>query len=594
MEGWDVLALTFSAAVLVALGIEPKPRSVSPVFNALPPGFPSRALAVRSLRDGRPSNVVYRTRWRGRLDATITHEFSIYPNANLGIPLARVLLGGLIGFSLLNNVQERTDGVEASGNTGTDTRDRDRSGRDDSAAEEEGEGDEMLAGLGSSTRSSYTLQDVWPWLREAPIDSISNSRIALRVTVMRNFPEFEDNSKVEAAFIDVKVRAPREQLRQCLSLCSMTGAGTQSNGIAHYHLMQLWSQWLEVHAQYATSGRAYASGIEIVEDENISDRTCPYPRLRKAEIRSRHNAFDEQVIMSSAEFAGGNPSLGSVRTALTEEETMQLEGRYIAAQDLQGAVGGDWLVRVLSANQVDEIIDSQAEFAALLGLPIAALDEVVRDPGLKRRLHSDSGQLCRAGLLVPGPAIGLLEAVRDCSLETLRDKSRMECAWMALLANFAFDVVAWGTFGVESGEQQLQYVLSMPSSAQMPRFVGKGRLQSCVMDSLLACKDTDFLYTRLVRVCSFAFRGLNDYNASQLKSYPLQRATVCRVLAGKIDVRSRLQKDITNRNGEDRDLVQDVTPLSENELLLLAPERMAILQLGISSFFAISALLRAL
>lgn len=101
MEGWDVVALAFAAVVLVLLGIEPKTRTLSPVFNRITPGFPHKALAVHSITIAKVSPLIYSVSHRGS-SYTLSHEYSICSNENLGRESAKVLLPGLIGQSLVH------------------------------------------------------------------------------------------------------------------------------------------------------------------------------------------------------------------------------------------------------------------------------------------------------------------------------------------------------------------------------------------------------------------------------------------------------------------------------------------------------------
>ena len=63
--------------------------------------------------------------------------------------------------------------------------------------------------------------------------------------------------------------------------------------------------------------------------------------------------------------------------SLPPESQQRLSQRHYASKGEQNAVAGDWLTRVINANQLDGIATSQAEWSLLLGLPVAPLNEFV-------------------------------------------------------------------------------------------------------------------------------------------------------------------------------------------------------------------------
>ncbi len=83
------------------------------------------------------------------------------------------------------------------------------------------------------------------------------------------------------------------------------------------------------------------------------------------------------------------------------------------------------------------------------------------------------------------------------------------------------------------------------------------------------------------------FKGLHDYN-TPLPSFPLQMDTESRILRNQVCPQLAQQKD------EEKEDDDEQGEIRRTELALIPPERMAILQLGVSSFFAIAALLRSL
>ena len=122
LEGWDVITLAFAASVLLLLGLEPRPRNVTPIYNRLPRGFPHRALSVRSVTNSKPGSLIYSVTVSPQGIPTLSSYYSIYSNSLLGHYGCKSLLHGFLGRSLLGNDEIDTrlrpaDGEDAVNNS---------------------------------------------------------------------------------------------------------------------------------------------------------------------------------------------------------------------------------------------------------------------------------------------------------------------------------------------------------------------------------------------------------------------------------------------------------------------------------------------
>ncbi len=80
------------------------------------------------------------------------------------------------------------------------------------------------------------------------------------------------------------------------------------------------------------------------------------------------------------------------------------------------------------------------------------------------------------------------------------------------------------------------------------------------------------------------FKGISDHNYVEVYGFSLQQNTASRVLSKQVFPRSLQEQDSDK---------QESGKIRATELKLIAPERLAILQLGVASFFGIAALLRS-
>ena len=101
----------------------------------------------------------------------------------------------------------------------------------------------------------------------------------------------------------------------------------------------------------------------------------------------------------------------------------------------------------------------------------------------------------------------------------------------------------------------------------------------------MTSQHTDLLHTKVVALSMTEFQGLNDCKALQLHGFPLQIPVVCSSLGYQIPPQ---ENEEVLYEGESKPHVRKA------ELRLIVPERMTLLQLGITAFFAISALIRSL
>lgn len=426
LKGWDVMALSFAALVLIVLGIEPRLRSVSPVFNRLPHGFPHHALSVRSLVTGQPGPVVYRVRVSSLGVPQLIYYHSIYSNSSLGAPRSRTLLKGLIGKSLLGDGQQ-------------DTQLR---------------SDEETVSLSATPFSpaKNSLEEIWPWLKIPDPKSFNLTNCRITIWVLEGDVEATSFSDLRALRLFVNSRAPPNSLESLLALCSVIQCGLPGEALKHFHVDQLWSQWLEVHNIYATSGLGYASD----EGSENPKEACAEERGAKEEL-----IWGEQynVVLDMSFLPGGQPVLRGIANNLEEAREEVLKTRYFQSLARAGATGGDWVTRVCCANQVDEILSRQEEWAELLGMEVSPVSNTIFHKRLRGKLarestgnfegsgksEAETPKVSPLGLIVPGPGYGLIELFTDRSLRESDFPNDYESSAIALLAIHAFDVVSWGS-----------------------------------------------------------------------------------------------------------------------------------------------------
>lgn len=593
MEGWEVLSLSFSAMVIVLLGIEPKVRSLSPVFNQLGTGLSRKVIAVRSLSTQKPSSLVYSLE-RNTTGLILKPEQSVYGNESLGFSGSRSLLDGLIGRP---------------------------------AVEGEALGREPVT---AGYPSMHSLRSrPWPWLQTGNVTRLKHNLCKVSIWVIFEPENQEDGSHVQVKRLHLESHAPKRPLEAVLALCGSFGSGISGNCLSHYHVVQIWSQWLEVYLPYASSGLGYTSSVAEVEEygvENDLERLHESTEsLRAGEDESISWRDDANCVIDFSVGASGRPTFKGISTGFgSVERYEQLQTRFWISEGASGSSGGDWLTRVLTASCIDKIVERQEEWALLVGYPTKLVSSVVRTQKLVEVLSGfraggdeeldETVVCCEKGLLVPGPGYALLELVRDYSMVESRVCTDEEAAKTAFLARHAFDLVSWGDHaisrseantsdspvlqgtavpvqdrrgevasneehGSSRGDSEYGSDSSLPSQDRL-RFVPAGQLQKLVLECLLEAQPSSVLYTELAIRAGDFFYGMHDFNDSGLRAFPLLAPTACSLASQFCPTSSAHAIKIHK--------------IRECELRLIAIERLAILQLGISTFFALSALLRSL
>ncbi len=178
-------------------------------------------------------------------------------------------------------------------------------------------------------------------------------------------------------------------------------------------------------------------------------------------------------------FCGAGPVLNSVTFKLDSQEEEMLAARYFDSSAVAAAVGGDWLTRVIDAQQVGQILTSQEEWGTVLGLPVCDAEEVVREEKLAEGL---SERCCQIGLIVPGPGYSLIEAFKDRVAAEAEELSSAEAAAVAILACAAFDVIKWPAYGTGAiDDEEWQVYLTGP---YRPTYVDGEELKELVLDTI--------------------------------------------------------------------------------------------------------------
>lgn len=169
-----------------------------------------------------------------------------------------------------------------------------------------------------------------------------------------------------------------------------------------------------------------------------------------------------------------------------------------------------------------------------------------------------------------------------------------EAAAAAWLARTTFDLVAWGEHATPAAATAPPAgapgsSVEDPPASNRPNYVAPGPLQAEVLAAVVDGAATDLLASRVIGRCLHRFDGTADYSASQLRGFPLTQTTAVQclspdLLGGKRAAGGDGGSDDRGRPGG----------LRAAELRLVAPERAALLQIGICTFFAVASLLRSL
>ena len=442
--------------------------------------------------------------------------------------------------------------------------------------------------------------------------------------ILENDIEFSSTTKLQATRLSVLSPAPPRPLEALLALCSKINRGVRDTTIEKLHASQLWSQWLEVHSTYVASGLGYpineeppswseaTSPLENLQDPLISSKDRGSAATTTLLVNDQSGASSDgsedvkwgeqyNLVLDLSFLPGGQPELTKLLDGIgtRDRDNLTQLGRDFLAKC--GANAGTWLTRVCCANQVGEILDNQHAWCALLGLETAPTSTVVQNEKLCGILPDVVG--CK-GIVIPGPSQGLLELFYSRAIDYVDNVNDFEGAAMALLPNHAFDVVSWGDYGYPAATQSQQNSTRKEASTHLAlQFVHNDIIVEGVVECLLKSSSTEFLHTHVVEYVSRACKGLNDYN-DKVQSFPLLDSSA----------RSSLTREIQRRTGADKKktLAKSEEGASEGdeedegefeavgtrkrraELRLLFAERMAIMQVAISTFFAIAALLRAL
>ncbi len=425
-------------------------RTVSPFFNNLPAGFPP-FLVVRLLGDGELLPIIYHI--SGTHFPQFIFEYSAYPNTAIANRNKQTPFAGIIGDHVMEHVNLHR-----------------QTGEDD---------------VDPTPTLSASFQSLWPWLSDAEFKDLIHDQRTISILLVRRDEErscepVNGSQQLDAVLFSTSAKVPLRTFETALALATMESG----NGLHHFHIMQLWSQWIEAHKAYTTSLLGYNANLV---PEGDSDEDIAHELLEKACLNPIHVTDPRDAdfnIMLSMESAP-SPELNSVALQLNSDEEEMLAERYWKSRLVSGSVGGDWLTRVVNAQIISEIGESQEEWAELLGLPIRDVAGITEHGQMATLL---SEKCCKVGLIVPGPSYCLIEAFLDRVALDFAELSSAEAAAVAYVVRFSFHVVEWGALGkVIVDHDKWNHLRSGTLPVQL---LGEGRLQEMVLETFSSAPNT--------------------------------------------------------------------------------------------------------